>query len=192
MCRWGRYTVAMRRRATTLIAPLLVLAAAALVAFQGCAAARTATDVPPPDFAVSVTVADRARPATAAERPRALRAARYIVEPDGLLRASVGPGSLTSTFPPPMRQLSAAQMTELWGLVSGAGYLRLDPATQSADAETVATAVTRPTAMIYVAGNEARRSLQVPLETAQGEPARSLVDRLAELAWIREADGPAR
>lgn len=141
---------------------------------------------------MSVTVKDRARSAASAEQPRALRAARYIVEPDGLLRASVGPGSGTSTFPPPMRHLSAGQVAELWTLVHRAGYLEQGPSTQSADAETVETAVSRPTAMIYVAGNEGRRSLVVPLESASGTATRALVDRLAELAWIRETSGSTR
>jgi len=182
----------MRRHTTPLTASLLALAAAAFAVFQGCASAPTATDGPPPDFAVSVTVADRSRAAAAAERPRALRAARYIVEPDGLLRASVGPGSVTSTFPPPMRHLSAIQVAELWALVNQAGYLQQDRSTQSADAETMPTAVTRPTAMIYVAGNKDRRSLVVSLESAQEAATRSLVNRLAELAWVRDTASPGR
>lgn len=85
-----------------------------------------------------------------------------------------------------MRNLSAGQVSDLWSLVNSTGYLKLDAASQSAEAETVPSAVTRTTAMIYVAGNGERRSLQVPLESPAGAPTRALVDRLAELSWIRE------
>ncbi len=182
----------MRPRRCTPAAPLFTLAACLLALPPGCGSVPVDGIGPPPDFAISVTVSDRPKATASPNRPRALRPARYIVEPDGLLRASIGPGSLTSTFPPPMRHLSTSQVADLWALVDKAGYLQQDPSSQSADAETTTATVARPTALVYVAGANQRRTFQVPLESPPGVPTRALVDRLAELAWITEASDPLK
>ena len=44
----------------------------------------------------------------------AMRSARYIVEPDGTLRASFGEGSDGNTYPPITRRLDASTLDALW------------------------------------------------------------------------------
>lgn len=138
----------------------------------------------PHDFALSVTVLDRAGDSHPV-LTRALRPARYIVEPDQVLRASVGPGSQTTTYPPAIRTLTRAQVTQLWEAVVQGGYLTGDPRRQVGDMETRTPVVVRPTALLYVAGAGRRRSLQLPLDGADAAT-RSLLDKLAGLAWVSQ------
>lgn len=159
----------------------LYFSAAAFLA--SCAAPLPpASDGAPPDFSVSVTVL---APDSAASGPRSLRPARYILEPDAVLRAAVGPGTSVTTFPPPMRQLTPAQVDELWRLVMEAGYLQSDPLLASGDGETRQPKAAVPTAVLYIAGQGERRTIEQQLESASAVHTRILVDHLAELAWVR-------
>lgn len=165
-------------RHTTL---LTVLAAAVL---GGCAGTPAPpTDGPPPDFSVSVTVVDREE-STGPALARSMRPARFIVEPDWVLRASVGPGSRATTYPPAMRTLSRAQVMQLWQAVNSAGYLATDARTQVTGTETRTPEVQKPTALVYVCGNGVHRSVMKTLDAPDAGPTRELIDRLSGLAWV--------
>jgi len=161
---------------------------------------------PPDDFALAVTVYSPVR-GRLEETPRVVRPARYIVEPDGVLRTSVGPGAREDTFPPITRRLSEDQIRTLWIAVRDSGLLDGNSTARvrsGADAEPVALAVTDPsrtvepdgpgasTAVIYIAhsGERAWYSVRLdgpgvasdPLATLSG---REIVERLADLSWMR-------
>src|SRR5262249_34981811 len=108
--------------------------AAALVA--GCASAPDAkgrsaltADQTPADFALSVTVSG---PPPVAATPRSARPARYIVQPDGVLRAVVGPVT-DMTFPPLTRLLTHDQTQRLWWDLRDSGLPGRAPAPEDSD-----------------------------------------------------------
>lgn len=152
----------------------------------------------PPDFAVAVTVqvpeamADTwiADPTA---QPRPLRPARYILEPDDLLRVSVGPGANPATFPVFRRTLDDQQIESVWTCVRDSGWLEkhkgADPMAARAafvDAANLPP-VAEPTAMIYLCAGGHRTYFVAPLESSvDADPARKLIDTLAELAWIEK------
>src|SRR5262245_38039155 len=173
------------------IAGLLV--AAGLAAGFSCSSTPAALSPPPPipeerpqDFVLAATVLTPTDVKTT-NLPRSLRPARYIVEADGVLRAAVGAGSTTTTYPPQTRQLTARQMDSLWRQLRESNLL--DPGNPSRiDApEAVARAPDRTTALIFVGGDGRRVTLRVLLDrrTEDAVAAERLVDRLADLAWIR-------
>lgn len=162
------------------------LLAAMAAGLWGCAGTPApAADGPPPDFSVSVTVIDSEVPAGPA-LARSMRPARFIVEPDWVLRASVGPGSRATTYPPAMRTLSRAQVLQLWRAVNTAGYLTSDARAQVAGTETRTPEVRKPTALVYVCGNGVHRSVMKTLDAPDAGPTRQLIDRLSGLAWVEE------
>ncbi|MBX9640536.1 MAG: hypothetical protein K2X97_12625 [Mycobacteriaceae bacterium] len=90
------------------------------------------TSVPPADFSLAVSVISPQGLRTRNLLPHQ-RAARYIVEPDWVLRAAVGrelsrvtwmsPGGADRTLPGFTRQLSQGQMERLWSAVGSSGVL---------------------------------------------------------------------
>ncbi len=160
-----------------------------LAALPACSSSPVAhTESPPPDFTLAITVLAREGPGAAAD-PRAIarpyRPGRYILEPDGQLRAAIGAGARPASFPPAMRRLTAAERREVWDLAGRAGYLQITEE-RSIDAASPPALVSRPTAMVYIVGFETTRGTQVVLDAPDAEASRVLVDRLAELAWVEE------
>lgn len=177
----------------------------ALVAASGCGSFTPAgprpggidTAIPrmPPDFAISMSIHLPALPDGAGSRPPAWkRPAWFLVEPDGRLRYLAGTRTESTPLPPIARQLTSAEVNELWSTVRAAGLTKgstsvLGGAGSSASARPGARdlpsgAPTRPTAIVYVAGEGQRRSYEIDLsaDDAAALGARDLASRLAQLA----------
>ena len=183
-------------RALTLVILLL------LVAVPGCASSRQArvesallADMPPADFTLAVTVM-RPVPLGAlinarTEPPRsgALRPARYVVEADAVLRAAIGYGATEQTFPPRTRQLSAAQLADLWNALRSSALVdpnHSDLVGKLPDLESFS----RDTegrggycVSFSIAGD--RRVLAIDEADPAAADARALVERLNRLAWVQ-------
>lgn len=141
---------------------------------------------PPEDFTLSVTVVNPPGTRVLPETARELRPARFVVEPDAVLRASVGSTSDVRVFPPPLRTLSRDQVLGLWTLTGKAMDLSAPGNEAAADAETIATTVREPTAYIFVAAQGRRRSAAVSLKDPDAGPTVRMIRQLSRLAWIRE------
>ncbi|MEM1446951.1 MAG: hypothetical protein AAGF84_12910 [Planctomycetota bacterium] len=84
-----------------------------LVTLVGCAASDHARpespDRMPSDFAMVLTISN-ADP----QAERHLRPAQYVLEPDGTLRAAIGPGTHAELLPPITARLGPAEMHAVW------------------------------------------------------------------------------
>lgn len=202
-----------------------------------------ARETPPADFQLGVTVqapltrlgaravitpARDGRPATqtfvsntpygqrgVAAIPVSHRPARYVFEADWILRAAIGYGARETTFPPQTRQLTQAEIAELWSTLRASGLLDPEhPAIVSAPPEPEEIIGRTQYVVSYqVAG--LRRTLVVdaglppaaspssetgapaatsaagtpspppppPAADADAEAVRTLIQRLAALAW---------
>jgi len=145
----------------------IVLALAALLG--GCSTTsmthQALPDRRPADFTLGVVVFGQAD-AQAVER----RSARYIVDPAGNLRASVGDGSAAATYPKITRRLSAAQLDEIWSMVE-----RLNLSEPIADEPMPTDGY-----LIEIRAGQMSRAWVVD------DSAAGVVGLMAELAWIRE------
>ncbi len=144
---------------------------------------------PPADFALSVTVFSEVDdPELIARLERWRRPARFVLEADWRLRAAQGPAVAPDLFPPIIRRLRHEQVGDLWRLVRAGDLLREDhPA--AVPGEAVATIPPLgTTALIAVThdGTVRTRRIAVDAGDADALAASALVDRLAELCWIRE------
>ncbi len=74
---------------------------------------------PPEDFALAVTVMGEEGTTNWLLQP-----ARFVVEPDGVLRAATGAGVGPSVYPPRTRRLTQAQMNDLYAVVVRSGLDR--------------------------------------------------------------------
>ena len=139
----------------------------------------------PHDFGIGVTVhAPEDRDAA-----RALRPARYLLEPDGALRAAVGAGADERTFPPVTRVVDADGRARVWALFVNAGLVggthervgyggRFEPSGDD------------PEAMVYASWDGRRRAWRVVLDPGRdagaGTGPEALIDAMAELAWVAD------
>lgn len=182
----ARGGVALVRRA------LLALAGVAgLVAGASCGSASKAEayGARPADFTLAATVFSPVTDAAQAEAlARPLRPARYIIEADGVLRAAVGPGASTETYPPQTRRLNEAQLDGLWRLVTDGGVLEEGSVARVGNPDTYVPPRGRTVALIAVSHGGRRETVAAPLDRAGADAAAAarLVDRLAALAWLRE------
>ncbi|MEO1583214.1 MAG: hypothetical protein AAFR96_01425 [Planctomycetota bacterium] len=120
---------------------------------------------PPADMTLSVTVADPS-----------LGPARFIVEPDGQLRAAVGTGATRDVYPARTRRLSQAEMSDLFGRVARAGLsLAVDEPTQAAS-------MRAPGIVVVLIANGERRIATHDARTSQD--AASLVAHLRRLSRL--------
>lgn len=185
-------------RASTQI--LAVVTIFFVLALAGCAGTRQArydaalaSEQAPGDFWLSVTVlkapADTASRAAAYRRmPLATRPARYIIEPDRILRAAVGSGATDETFPPETRQLSEAEFQELWSTLRSSGLTARDhPAMVGRPPQASSIGA----ATVYVVSfsiDGVRRRLAIEAEPNPGPgaaDAAKLAERLGSLAWLK-------
>lgn len=136
-------------------------------------------------------------PSIASSEPKP---ARYVLDPDWILRAGVGGGSRENYFPWQTRQLRAPQVQELWRKLAASGLLAPDHpgivsrAPALPDPSRVETAETRSETTRYVlsytvAGT--RRLLVVggsadEAASADAAKAREIADEFARLAWVSE------
>lgn len=190
-----------------LIAWALVLAAVLMAGCSGTGPLPRPQAGPPPesrpeDFMLAVTVlgpgrgsgpvvkateGETGQETIAATLPRSLRPGRYIVEADGALRAALGPGAEATTYPPRTRQLSPRQVDLLWRLVRDSGLLDPTNPGRIEGPEEALRSPDRTMALFYV-GYAGRRVMVRTLLDRSGEEslaAERVVDRLAELAWVR-------
>jgi len=167
---------------------LAILALAAL-SVGGCASSPDPESLTtrPDDFSIAATIlAPEDDPRSGRGLPRSLRPARYIVDPDGILRASVGPGSRPATIPPPTRQLTVAQLDHLWTLARDARLL--ESAAQVHNPDLAPPAPGLSVAIVEFAEAGRRAAVRIPLDRASTDSlaAEELIDHLAELAWVRQ------
>jgi hypothetical protein len=122
----------------------------------------------------------------AAKLPRALRPARYIIEPDGALRAASGVAAKASTFPPLARTLTPRQMDQLWRLVRDTALLDPTNPARVDDPQTLELSPDRTTATIYIAFGDHRASLRLLLDRGSEDAlsAERIADHLAALAFL--------
>jgi hypothetical protein len=186
------------------IAALASLLAAALVgAGLSCAGAPRTRPEPKPvvlperaplDFTLGVTVLEPTggrgpRQATPIdERPLAERPARYIVEPDGVLRVALGAGVNPRVFPRQTRQLTADQMQRLWRLTVDTQLHAPETLTRIDNTETFFPHRSRPTALVYVKrdGVATHHAVRLPVGDAESAALTRLITELARLAWVPE------
>lgn len=152
-----------------------------MLGLGACGATRHPVVGSPGDFALGVTVLGTK---DGGRLPRGQRPARYVVEPDGVLRVAVGAGVEASTFPSRVRRLSRLQVERLWELVEAGGYLREDHPGQVRDVEGFRPTPRDGWALVDVTAGGQRRAVAVRVDEDQG--AARLADELAGLAWIRE------
>lgn len=163
------------------LAALTLLLLPALPPLGGCASAPELVlrGDRPGDFTLGLVVYHDQAWDDAAQRP-----ARYIVEPDGTLRASVGDGSAPLTHPPITRRLGQAQLDALWAT---ARSLAPTPQQDKASDELVRSPETYapPRGAGYLVEVRSRDSQGAWALAPSDENARALAAQLAELAWVR-------
>lgn len=146
-------------------------------------------DTTPEDFALSITVVGPSSAETDIDdRPRAERPARYLVEPDGVLRAAIGPGATPRVYPRQTRQLTEAQVQRLWRLVGETGLLEPNTLTRIDNTEIFFPQRSRPTALVYIRqqGTGSHFAVRLPVGDAESAMVAQLVDQLADMAWVPE------
>lgn len=138
----------------------------------------------PADFSLSVTVMTRGRETDDSGRDLSFgrdladRPGRYIVEPDGLLRAATGAGATTRVYPPRTKYLTDRQMADLWKKLE---WMR--PDLQIGDpGEDSPVRTDASTAIIHISANGRKTTRVANLE--EDEWAKSLVRTLGEHAWL--------
>jgi len=153
--------------------------------------AALAAPIPPADFSLSVTVlkapADTASRAAAYLRaPVATRPARYIVEPDRVLRVALGSGAADTTFPTATRQLTEGEFASIWRTLQTSSLVSADhPAMVSRGPDAAEIGVRT---LYVVAFNTAgvRRVFSIeaePTAASGADEAGRMVEQLAGLAW---------
>lgn len=152
-------------------------------------AAAVALDQPPANFTLSITVQG---PPTRGKVARSAAPARYILEPDGLLRAGVGRTAANEQFyPVQTRRLDDEQMRRVWLALRDGPLFRIDhpaivPLPPAVDSTTPPPKKTTYT-VTYIAG-DVRQILVIAEDRPGAEDvgvAARLADQLAELAWIK-------
>lgn len=158
----------------------LILLALASVRMLGCSAAERfeLPDAPPSDFVLAATVFTPA--ATDKDQPASVPA-RYIVEPDGTLRAAIGAGSSPTTYPRATRTLTSAQFDQLWTLTRAID-LDGDGARAINSPEIFTPPGDTGVVLIELRADETQQGFAFPADHPQ---TRALIEALADLAWVR-------
>lgn len=146
-------------------------------------------DAVPGDLTISVTVySEFEDPELIARLERWRRPARYVIEPDWLLRSAVGAGARQSQFPAGTRQLDQAQIERLWRAITQSGLLRGDHPGAIASEQTATPPAIGTTAIVAISHNGKADARRVVLDAgnADAQAVAGLVDQLAALSWIRE------
>ncbi len=167
-----------------------------ILPFAGC----TTPAAPPPerpgDFTLAVTLFSP-RPAydPITGRPRIDpddpvtdtlwdRDARFVLEPDGLLRAEFGSAARLMGFPPIARRLRPEEFDALYTLARQRGLLEPDPKGQIPTATTFRPAGDYPEAVVEVALDGRRRTLARPVGPEGDRAAATLVEELTQMVWM--------
>lgn len=153
-------------------------------ALGGCAGPRTAGDAlpeaRPADLVLGLTVYGP----DSGVRRGGQRPARYLVEPDGSLRAAVGGGAVESVHPPIARRLTDAERDELWAMVRAAGINRVSASMRLNSAQHYTAPAGRRVYLVELAGGGGRWVAAMPEGEPDAERAGDIADRLAGWAWV--------
>jgi len=148
--------------------PLFILTS--FLALSGCASPKAVPEDVPPDFGLSFTVLRAQGDA---------KAAWYVVQPDGVLRAVEGVRRDNTPIPPPVRVLSAAERDRLWRIVRQSSWLSDSKPTGF----TVASELDAQELSVSVTGDDRRSTLVGSLQDASAIEIESI---LRDLAWLNE------
>jgi hypothetical protein len=161
---------------------LRLVAAACCLTLAACAGPHAGglPDRRPPDFALGLTVYTPEGPV---RRP-GQRAARYIVDADGWLRAAVGPGAESDLYPMLARRLTAPQRDELWSLIRAAGFASVSEPLRIAGPENFDPPSGRRVYLVELTAARDRSGVAMPEGEPETEPFIDLADRLATWAWV--------
>ncbi|MEM0982442.1 MAG: hypothetical protein AAGI17_00675 [Planctomycetota bacterium] len=124
----------------------------------------------PPDFAIGATVF----PGPGSEGER------YLVEPDGMLRAEFGGGVRPTDHPPRVRQLAAGEFNDLYTLALTTGLLDSTPSGRVNSPETFQPF--ENSVLVYYAYDGLRRYVEVTPEDERFGP---LLERWRGWTWRR-------
>jgi hypothetical protein len=142
----------------------------------------------PADFTLAVTVYSPVSAKIAGALPRALRPARYVVEPDGTLRAAptTPAPAARAAFPPRARTLTPRQMDQIWRLLRDTALLEPTNPARVEDPGAVELSPDRTTATLYIAFADRRTSLRLLLDRGSEDAlsAERIADHLAALAFL--------
>ncbi|MFT5424445.1 MAG: hypothetical protein ACI89L_002240 [Phycisphaerales bacterium] len=171
------------------LAPTLVLLALIGSLLVGCGGHPRASqsrpgfaDTLPSAFGLSLTVIQE----DAAEPNPLHQPARYVLDPDGWLRAGTGPGATRNTLPPQVRRLTHQQRQTLWDQTRASGLLEPDCPVRIPSGDGPIPDRARPLLLITASTDRGRFSAAVALESVPGEAYAPMLGRLREWAWISE------
>ncbi|HED53291.1 MAG TPA: hypothetical protein ENJ00_03720 [Phycisphaerales bacterium] len=137
-----------------------------------------AAERPPRDLAIEVTVFD----SVGEQSPSLGGSARFVIEPDGQLRAEIGDGVSLDHLPPRTRLLSDAQMVDVYHRLVRSGLdggLDGSPLPSRDIPETI-----RPRVVISVVAHDARS--EAMYDPTSNPAVVRLVGRLRSLARLRD------
>ena len=140
----------------------------------------TFSDSRPTDFGLGITVY---APAGEVRRP-GQRPARYLVAPDGRLRAAVGSGAEVGVFPPVMRQLDTTERHALWAMLTESGIDTVSGALRISSPETFDPPSGRRVYLVEVTANGRRSAVAMPEGEPETEAFANIADTLADWAWV--------
>lgn len=146
----------------------------------------------PVDFALAVTVFAPASADRNSRVPVSRRPARYVLEPDRVLKASTGPGSDERTYPPRVRQLTREEFDRVWEMTRESNALSPEESASVGSPETFVPPRGRTCWLISTCAFGKRTSAALEPASASGADgagAGRLVDELARLAWVDAAGG---
>ncbi len=141
-------------------------------------------DEPPANFTIGVTIRAPDRRVALRDLPAARRPARYILQPDWVLRAVSRWDVSPEMHPNRVRTLSAEQVRRVWSDVRDSGLLGddLPLGVRRFDGMDGVGEIDETQYLIYIEAGPVKRGLELtPLDS---EGAQRIVERLARLAWI--------
>lgn len=164
-------------RALTLLCLILTL-----TGLPACSApaSRDLPSARPADLSLGLTVFG---PDNAVKRG-GQRPARYLVEPDGWLRAAVGPGADETVHPPRARWLTDAERDELWSRVRATGLDSVERPLRLDNPEGFMPPAGRRVYLIELTAGGRRVAAAMPEGEPATEPFIDLADALAAWSWV--------
>jgi hypothetical protein len=138
----------------------------------------------PADFAIAIAVPPGLEVESAGRRSPLTRPAYYMLDADGVLRASLGPPRFDSPPPPRVRTLSREQVESVWRGLEGAGVL--SPASVGDPVGDASQGVAdRAGVGVWWSARGRRRSLLLAprADSAASVAIARTIDRLRGLAW---------
>lgn len=143
---------------------------ALMAAVSGCASPKAVPETVPADFGLSFTV-------LRAEGD--CKAAWYVLQPDGVLRAVEGVRRESTPIPPPVRVLSTDEREGLWRIVRKSYWL----ATPTPTGFRVASELEASDVSVSVTGDDRRSTMIGPIDDPHSIEMEAM---LRDLAWLNE------